>query len=117
MRVAGGHSPTSGPGTREGPAGDRTTSPIQTFIRQTEAYLNRPSTTIKIDTELKGRLNVLKVHPQESYSEGIRRLVAIAVDEEPLSEETIRELSNGRLRILRPGESGESTLWMRSWRS
>ncbi|CVK32962.1 DUF7557 family protein [Methanoculleus bourgensis] len=50
------------------------------------------STTIKIDTELKDRLNTLKLHPRESYNDVIERLVAIAVDEEPLSQETIRDL-------------------------
>ena len=50
------------------------------------------STTIKIDTELKDRLNTLKLHPQESYNDVIERLVAMAVDEEPLSQETIRDL-------------------------
>jgi predicted transcriptional regulator len=50
------------------------------------------STTIKIDTELKDRLNTLKIHPRESYNDVIERLVAIAVDEEPLSQEMIRDL-------------------------
>ncbi|CCJ36292.1 hypothetical protein BN140_1369 [Methanoculleus bourgensis MS2] len=50
------------------------------------------STTIKIDTELKDRLNTLKLHPRESYNDVIERLVAMAVDEEPLSQETIRDL-------------------------
>ncbi|MFY9131994.1 MAG: hypothetical protein WBJ06_02365 [Candidatus Methanoculleus thermohydrogenotrophicum] len=50
------------------------------------------STTIKIDTELKDRLNTLKIHPRESYNDVIKRLVAIAVDEEPLSQEMIRDL-------------------------
>lgn len=50
------------------------------------------STTIKIDTELKDRLNTLKIHPRESHNDVIKRLVAIAVDEEPLSQEMIRDL-------------------------
>ncbi len=50
------------------------------------------STTIRIDTELKDRLNTLKSHPRESYNDVIERLVAIAVDEEPLSQEMIRDL-------------------------
>jgi len=50
------------------------------------------STTIKINTVLKDRLNTLKIHPRESYNEVIERLVAMAVDEETLSEETIRDL-------------------------
>jgi len=65
---------------------------MQTPIGQTEVYLSMTSTTIKIDTELKGRLNALRIHPRESYSEVIGRLVAMAVDEEPLSEETIRDI-------------------------
>ncbi|MFY9171168.1 MAG: hypothetical protein WAR36_10255 [Candidatus Methanoculleus thermohydrogenotrophicum] len=55
-------------------------------------YLSMASTTIKIDTELKDRLNTLKIHPRESYNDVIKRLVAIAVDEEPLSQEMIRDL-------------------------
>lgn len=50
------------------------------------------STTIKIDTQLKDRLNTLKIHPRETYNDVIERLVAMAVDEEPLSQETIRDL-------------------------
>lgn len=67
-------------------------------------YLSMTSTTIKIDTELKGRLNALKIHPRESYSEVIERLVVMAVNKEPLSEETIRERDLERsLEDLRAG--------------
>ncbi|ABN57402.1 MULTISPECIES: DUF7557 family protein [Methanoculleus] len=45
--------------------------------------------TIKIDTELKRRLNTLKRHPRETYSDVIRRLTETAIDTEPLSEETL----------------------------
>ncbi|KAF5049867.1 hypothetical protein DSECCO2_435400 [anaerobic digester metagenome] len=45
--------------------------------------------TIKIDTELKRRLNTLKRHPRETYSDVIRRLTETAIDAEPLSEETL----------------------------
>jgi len=47
------------------------------------------STTIKIDTELKRRLNTLKRHPRETYCDVIRRLTETAIDTEPLSEETL----------------------------
>ncbi|MBP7410938.1 hypothetical protein [Methanoculleus sp. 10] len=47
------------------------------------------TTTIKIDTQLKHRLNTLKRHPRETYSDVIRRLTEMAIDTEPLSEETL----------------------------
>ena len=60
------------------------------------------SVTIKIDVELKSRLNTLKIHPRESYNEVIGRLVDMAIDEEPLSEEAIRDLERS-LEDLRAG--------------
>ena len=60
------------------------------------------STTIKIDVELRDRLNALKTHPRESYNEVIGRLVDMAVDEEPLSDEAIRDLERS-LEDLRAG--------------
>ncbi|SDJ85118.1 DUF7557 family protein [Methanoculleus thermophilus] len=60
------------------------------------------STTIKIDVELRDRLNALKVHPRESYNEVIERLADMAVDEEPLSEETIRQIERS-LEDIRAG--------------
>lgn len=51
-----------------------------------------PTTTIKITSDLRDRLNALKVHPRETYSEVIDRLVENSVDDEPLSDETIRAL-------------------------
>ncbi|RXE55931.1 hypothetical protein ABH15_06905 [Methanoculleus taiwanensis] len=50
------------------------------------------TTTIKIASDLRDRLNALKVHPRETYSEVIGRLVENSVDDEPLSDETIRAL-------------------------
>jgi len=50
------------------------------------------ATTIHIRKDLKGQLDALKRHPKESYSDVIERLVAAAVDDEPLSEEAIRGL-------------------------
>ena len=47
------------------------------------------ATTIYIRKDLKSRLDDLKRHPKESYSDVIERLVATAVDDEPLSEEAI----------------------------
>ncbi|MFA5613521.1 MAG: hypothetical protein WC993_03525 [Methanoculleus sp.] len=60
------------------------------------------SVTVRIDGELKSRLNALKIHPRESYNEVIGRLVDMAIDEEPLSEEAIRDLERS-LEDLRAG--------------
>jgi len=60
------------------------------------------SVTVKIDAELRNQLNALKVHPRESYNEVIGRLVDMAIDEEPLSEEAIRDLEQS-LEDLRAG--------------
>jgi predicted transcriptional regulator len=50
------------------------------------------TTTIKIESDLRDRLNALKIHPRETYSEVIGRLVEMAIDDEPLSDETIRAI-------------------------
>ena len=60
------------------------------------------SITVRIDSDLRDRLNALKTHPRESYNEVIGRLVDMAVDEEPLSDEAIRDLERS-LEDLRAG--------------
>jgi len=50
------------------------------------------ATTIYIRKDLKGQLDDLKRHPKESYSDVIERLVSVAVDDEPLSEDAIQGL-------------------------
>ncbi len=50
------------------------------------------ATTIYIRKDLKGQLDDLKRHPKESYSDVIERLVSVAIDDEPLSEEAIQGL-------------------------
>ncbi|QYZ80120.1 hypothetical protein E2N92_12125 [Methanofollis formosanus] len=50
------------------------------------------TTTIKIRVPLKERLDKLKIHPRESYTDVIGRLVDMAVDDEPLSDETIKAM-------------------------
>ncbi|WFN36977.1 hypothetical protein L1994_00860 [Methanomicrobium antiquum] len=47
-------------------------------------------TSIRVSTDMRDRLTDLKVHPKESYEDVIRRLVETAVDDEPLSDATIR---------------------------
>jgi len=50
------------------------------------------ATSIYIREDLKDQLNSLKRHPKESYNDVIGRLVNLAVDEEPLSEDAIKGL-------------------------
>ncbi len=48
------------------------------------------TTTICIDPKVKDKLASLKRHSRESYSSVIERLTNLAIDEEPLSDETIK---------------------------
>ena len=61
-------------------------------------------TTIQIKKDLKERLNALKLYPNESYDSVIRRLSELAVDDKPLSKDTIeriemslKDIKEGRL--------------------
>lgn len=49
-------------------------------------------TMIQLQAATKARLEDLKTHPRESYDEVVSRLIECAVDDEPLSEETIAAL-------------------------
>ena len=62
--------------------------------------------TIQIKRDLKERLNALRLYPNESYGSVIRRLSELAVDEEPLSKDTIemvemslKDIKEGRVYI------------------
>jgi predicted transcriptional regulator len=50
------------------------------------------TTTVCIKLKVKERLDSLKFYKGESYNSVIERLVAMAFDDEPLSEEEIRSL-------------------------
>jgi len=49
-------------------------------------------TTIQVSREVKKLLDELKLHPRESYDSVIRRLIEARMDDEPLSEETLRRI-------------------------
>ena len=62
------------------------------------------STTICIDPKVKNMLTSLKRYPRESYSSVVKRLVKMAIDDEPLSdeaiigiEEALEDIKQGRL--------------------
>ena len=50
------------------------------------------ATSIYIREDLREQLTSLKRHPKESYNDVIERLLNLAVDEEPLREETLQGL-------------------------
>ena len=52
-------------------------------------------TTIQLQPETKSRLDELKIHPRESYDETLNRLLDMAYDPEPLSEETLQQIEEG----------------------
>jgi len=60
------------------------------------------ATTVWITPENKSRLAGLKRHPKESYNDVIARLIDMAVDDEPLSEEAIRGIEEA-LEDIRSG--------------
>jgi predicted transcriptional regulator len=60
------------------------------------------ATTVWITPENKSRLETLKRHPKESYNAVIARLLDMAIDDEPLSEEAIRGIEEA-LEDIRAG--------------
>jgi len=50
------------------------------------------ASSIYIREDLKDQLTSLKRHPKESYNDVIERLLNLAVDDEPLNEETLQGL-------------------------
>ena len=52
-------------------------------------------TTIQIQPTTKERLETVKTHPRETYDEVVNRLLDMACDQEPLSEETLKKIEEG----------------------
>jgi hypothetical protein len=50
---------------------------------------------IPLKPETKARLDGVKVYPRESYDETLNRLLDMAYDPEPLSEETLKKIEEG----------------------
>jgi predicted transcriptional regulator len=61
-------------------------------------------TTIQIQTGTKERLETVKTHPRETYDEVVNRLLDMACDQEPLSEETLQKIEEG-IRDIRQGKT------------
>lgn len=57
------------------------------------------ASSIYIREDLKTQLNSLKRHPKESYNDVIERLVTLAVDDEPISEDAIQGIEESLVEI------------------
>ena len=57
------------------------------------------TTTIVIQKDLKSRLDKVKLHPRETYNDVIERLLECTVDDEPLTEESLRAIEEGLVDI------------------
>ena len=62
---------------------------IQTINVYAYVVLCMQSTSIRIQTTTRDRLQHLKKHPRESFDDVITRLLDAMIDDEPLSEETL----------------------------
>lgn len=60
---------------------------------------NATCATIKVEAATKVRQMELKVHPRETFYDVIERLVAMAVDDEPLSGKTLDRLDKAEADI------------------
>jgi len=49
-------------------------------------------TTIQLDKKVRDRLKELKIHPRESYSKVLERLLTIRTEDRELTEQTIRDI-------------------------
>lgn len=61
------------------------------------------TTTIQVKKSLKIKLDELKNYPKEPIDSVIERLVTLAIDEEPLSDEDIKGIEEG-LRDIKAGK-------------
>ncbi|MEM2990304.1 MAG: hypothetical protein QXQ02_03885 [Halobacteria archaeon] len=49
-------------------------------------------TTIQLEERIKKKLEEMKIHPRETYSKVIERLIRLSEEEEELSAETIKNI-------------------------
>jgi len=61
------------------------------FIFHTALWITMV-TTIQLQPETKSRLDDVKIHPRETYDETLNRLLDMAYDPEPLSEESMQKI-------------------------
>jgi len=66
--------------------------------------MSTASLLVEINPKVRDRLDHLKLHPEESYSDVIDRLAIIALYEEPLDPETQEKIAQA-LKDLKEGRS------------
>ena len=66
------------------------------------------TTTVQLQMETKKILDDLKLTPRETYDDVVRRLAAMAYDDEPLTKEeiagitaSVEDIRNGRVQTLK----------------
>jgi predicted CopG family antitoxin len=69
--------------------------------------MSTASLLVEINPKVKDRLDHLKLHPAESYSDVIDRLASLALDEEPLDPETEEKIAVA-LKDIKEGRSFSS---------
>lgn len=65
-------------------------------------HVYMPASSVRLDRETKEKLDLLRVHPRESYDAIIRRLADSRIDDEPLTDEDMMEIDEA-LREIRKG--------------
>ena len=56
-------------------------------------FIKEYPTSIQLQPATKARLDELKDHPRETYDDVVNRLIQCAIDDEPLSEETLADMA------------------------
>jgi predicted transcriptional regulator len=72
-------------------------------LKTNDSNMSTASLLVEINPKVKDRLDHLKLHPEESYSDVIDRIAGIALDEEPIDQKTqdriaeaLNDLKEGR---------------------
>ncbi len=74
------------------------------ILKANDSVMSSASSMVEINPKVKERLDHLKLHPEESYSDVIDRLASFALDEEPLDPETKERIAEA-LKDLKEGRS------------
>jgi hypothetical protein len=74
------------------------------ILKINDNAMSSASLLVEINSKVKDRLDHLKLHPEESYSDVIDRLASFALDEEPLDPETKERIAEA-LKDLKEGRS------------
>ncbi len=65
--------------------------------------MDSQETTIQVNKRVKRELDVLKLHPRESYNDVIERLIVTETEDEELSPETLKHIEQS-LKEIRAGK-------------